>query len=91
MITSRKFLADHEQNITKEIEAILLHISDNIEKTGRLDVQWTLDFAPYGAAMFIAAKIREQLSEKGWLCQFSLDDPRRLLKFEIYPDLSSVL
>lgn len=91
MLTSKEFIAAKQEDITKEFEAIIKFIEERIAETGSYSFDWTLDYAPTGAAEFIAIKVKEELAEYGWNVNSQTSIQNRSIKFQVSPNLSDIL
>jgi hypothetical protein len=89
VLTAKEFIIKNEADIQQEIENIITAVSSEIEK-GHLKMTWNLDFAPSGAASFIAVKVRDVLDASGWQCSYTVDGFSRI-SFEISPNLAYLL
>ena len=90
MLTAKQFILQNETEIQKEIDAIVDCISSQLE-AGYFHMDWSLDFAPSGAAGFIAIKVKEKLGASGWICESQVGAYSLSIKFTISPNLSYLL
>ncbi|EGU42316.1 hypothetical protein [Vibrio scophthalmi] len=91
MITGFEYIQNNSELISKEVNAIIVSIEDNIESTGGyFSTTWTLDFAPKGLVDTVAIHVKKQLHELDWQFNFQTEPARSAIKFEVLPIQSTL-